>query len=47
MLWKKGLDPGKKELVAVGAGAGISHKKCEQMADKVKEITQEMLSLYL
>ena len=42
-----GKDPGKKELVAVGAAAGISPKKCEQMADKVQEITQEMLSRYL
>ena len=28
-------------------GAGISRKKCEQMADKVQKITQEMLSGYL
>ena len=42
-----GKDPGKKELVAVGIGAGISRKKCEQMADKVQKITQEMLSGYL
>ena len=38
-----GTDPDKKELMAVGTAAGLSSKKCEMIADKIRDCVEEML----
>ncbi|MGN1179924.1 MAG: type II toxin-antitoxin system HipA family toxin [Suilimivivens sp.] len=42
-----GMNPGKKEMIAVGQAAGMSRKKCEQTADEVCEVVVTELAKYL
>ena len=42
-----GINPGKKELLAVGHAAGMHRRKCEQIADEIYEITTTELAQYL
>ena len=42
-----GINPGKKELLAVGHAAGMPRRKCEQIADDIYEITTTELAQYL
>ena len=42
-----GVNPDKKELIAVGTVAGLSQKKCGVIADEIRECVDEMLGEYL
>ena len=42
-----GINPGKKELLAVGHAAGMPRRKCEQIADEIYKITTTELAQYL
>lgn len=44
---RNGFDPGRKEQLAVGQTAGMTKKKCEQIADEIQEITAKELAQYL
>jgi len=42
-----GRNPGEKELLAVGMGAGLSKKKCQSMLEEVRACINQMLVQYL
>ncbi len=43
----EGARPGRKQLLAVGEGAGLGKKRCGQIIDEIEEIVGEMLGKYL
>ena len=42
-----GKNPGKKELLACGMQAGMSKKRCQNIADEIEERVAVKLSKYL
>lgn len=42
-----GINPGKKELIAVGQAANMNRKKCEQIADEISTIVTDELNKYV
>ena len=43
----EGARPGRKQLLAVGEGAGLGKKRCGQIIDEIEETVGEMLGSYL
>lgn len=44
---ENGIDPGKKELLAVARASGMNERRCAGIADEIYEIVTEELSEYL
>lgn len=42
-----GRNPGRKELLAVGTGAGMKKTRCEEIIDEIEKKVKEMLEEYL
>ncbi len=42
-----GKNPGKRELLAVGRGAGMDEKKCARIADEIRGCVERMLGEYI
>ena len=42
-----GLNPGMKEIINVGTSAGISRKKCKEVAEEIQEWVNQMLGKYI
>ena len=47
MVHGNGKNPGMKDVMSVAAEAGISRRKALEIAEEIREITEEDLGFYL